>query len=588
MKWFSKFPLFILSPITTKPLLFCILVLLQTLPGWLYCLMAYKDYPPIRMTAWLIFMTALPFLLSWIVCRINRKFVTIIVLTIGVIFFAINLFLILNFTSMISPWILLLCHETNNTESAEFISKYIITRKSIFCYLTVFLAVIAVIAAVKSRYKIKVISPVFITIITLICLITGIIQLVLVGQIVRCKTQFELQNWYEGKAFYCIENTFSNLFYSSYHLYVTSKENNKTIAVCQKAWNTKAYCSNNDSIDLVVIIGESFSKHHASLYNYQLNTTPHLVKEKENGNLFAFNDVITPYNMTTLAVKNILSTNSISLGQYWTDYPPFTIIFHKAGYDVAMWDNQKATGNVTFHDFSISSYLYSNQMIALAYNHINNDIYDYDMQLICNTINTKRNNKHTLTIYHLLGQHAQAKWRYPDTQENNIFSEKDINRPDLNKEKKDAIAEYDNATRYNDLVVLKIFDYYRHRCAVVVYLSDHGEEVYDYRDVIGRTHEPEKNKMTLKYQYQIPFMIWCSNNYKQQYPELITSLEKAVNRPFTSDNLSHLLFTLGFVKSPYYNRKKDILNNQYQCGKRRVQDHTDYDMIISSAPASSE
>lgn len=44
-----------------------------------------------------------------------------------------------------------------------------------------------------------------------------------------------------------------------------------------------------------------------------------------------------------------------------------------------------------------------------------------------------------------------------------------------------AIAEYDNATCYNDALIGEVISHYRHANAVIVYLSDHGEETYDWR-----------------------------------------------------------------------------------------------------------
>ena len=557
------------------------IVLLLSIPGWLYCLTAYPDYPIVRMICWLLFITGLPALISWLVCFINNKLLTISTYIISIFLFSLNLFLIFHFDSMLSPWILLLCHETNKSESSEFINNYAFDTYSILTYLLTALAIIVIVVVKRKKYSLRNLYPKTTAALMSVWLIVGFIQLLLLGNMFTKKTQYELQLWYEGKAGYAIENTFSNLIYSIYHLSLTSDENNIAIKTSLKASETAAKCIDSDSLDIVVIIGESFSKHHASIYDYTLETTPNMKREQLQGNLFVFSDAITPYNMTTLAVKNMISTNSISLGQYWTDYPPFTIIFKQAGFDVAMWDNQKAIGNVTFHDFSISSYLYSKQMTKLAYDVVNDKLYDYDLELINNTIHHTRNKCHTLTVYHLLGQHFQAKWRYPDNKENSVFTEHHINRPDLNSQERQAIAEYDNATRYNDHTVSQIFDCYRHRCAAIVYLSDHGEEVYDYRHVIGRTHEPQKDKLSLTYQYQIPFMIWCSDSYKQRYPDILSKIENAVDKPFISDNLPHLLFTLGSINTPYYYPEKDLLNKRYHCGKRIVQNSTDYDTVMN-------
>lgn len=76
------------------------------------------------------------------------------------------------------------------------------------------------------------------------------------------------------------------------------------------------------------------------------------------------------------------------------------------------------------------------------------------------------------------------------------------------RKKKKEIADYDNATRYNDYVLMQIINRFRNQNTVLLYFSDHGEEVYDYRDHKGR--DLSSNTISynyLKYQHEIPFMI---------------------------------------------------------------------------------
>ena len=32
-----------------------------------------------------------------------------------------------------------------------------------------------------------------------------------------------------------------------------------------------------------------------------------------------------------------------------------------------------------------------------------------------------------------------------------------------------------------------------------------------------------------KYQYEVPFMIWCSDKYKKKYPAIINNIKKALH-----------------------------------------------------------
>lgn len=58
--------------------------------------------------------------------------------------------------------------------------------------------------------------------------------------------------------------------------------------------------------NIVIIIGESFSKKHSSLYNYPLPTNPRLTAMRDSGDLFVFNNAIAPYVQTIECFKLIV------------------------------------------------------------------------------------------------------------------------------------------------------------------------------------------------------------------------------------------------------------------------------------------
>ena len=572
---------FFLDPVSKRPFVFLLLMLLFTMPGWLYCYTIYSEYYPLpRLVGWLLFITAMPALMSWGCCMIKSRILRSVVYGGATILFAVNIFLTLNFNTMISPWILLLIHETNSNETSEFFSAYAFSTVSIITYMLTLLMILCMLIVEKNIHKIQIKLPRLTLLPFTVWLATGVYQLILMIQMLTMTTQLELQSWYDGKAFYCIENTPANLLYSFYHLHVTSHENDKAWEVSEKVFQSAISRNEKDTIDVVLIIGESYNKYHASIYGYYLNTTPALCEQQQRGNLFVFTDAISPYNMTTLAVKNMLSTNSISLHQSWNEYPLVMTIFRHAGFDVAMWDNQKSENSVLFSDFSNNSLFYNKKMVSSTYHHLNKGPFDYDQQLVDTALTVKRNPGSTFTIFHLMGQHTLPLWRYPENDKNAVFTADSILRADLNDYERQYIAEYDNATRYNDYVIGNIIQYYSQRNAVILYLSDHGDEVYDYRDVVGRTHEPVKQKQALKYQYEIPMVLWCSDLFMDTHPAIMENIRKAVLRPFSSDNVPQLLMGLSGIRSSFYEPEKDVLSNQYECGIRTVQNTTDYDAVM--------
>ena len=577
----NKIQHFFLDPVSKRPFVFLLLMLLFTVPGWLYCYIIYNEYFPLpRLVGWLLFITAMPALMAWGCCMIKSCIIRYIIYFTTIILFAVNIFLTLNFNTMISPWILLLIHETNSNETSEFFSAYAFSSASIITYVLTLLMVLSILIIEKFSNKIEIKIPRFTLLPFITWLAIGVYQLILMIQMLTLTTQMELQSWYDGKAFYCIENTPANLLYSFYHLHVTSHENDKAWEISEKVFQSAISRNEKDTIDVVLIIGESYNKYHSSLYGYYLNTTPALCEQQQRGNLFVFTDAISPYNMTTLAVKNMLSTNSISLHQSWNEYPLVMSIFRHAGFDVAMWDNQKSENSVLFSDFSNNSLFYNKKMTASTYHHLNKGPFDYDQQLVDTALTVKRNPGSTFTVFHLMGQHTLPLWRYPENDKNAVFTADSIQRADLNDYERQYIAEYDNATRYNDFVIGNIIQYYSQRNAVILYLSDHGDEVYDYRDVVGRTHEPVKQKQALKYQYEIPMILWCSDQFMNTHPTIMENVRRAILRPFSSDNVPQLLMGLSGIRSSFYEPKKDVLSNQYECGIRIIQNTTDYDAVM--------
>ena len=335
------------------------------------------------------------------------------------------------------------------------------------------------------------------------------------------------------------------------------------------------FCENNDSINIVYILGESFNKKHASIYDYYLPTTPNLVKEKENGNLYVFTDVISPFPATTNVVKNTFFLNDLAEGEKHESTPFFPQLFKQSGYCVDMIDCQSANG--FFNDLSTGEnvLLYNKTISINSYSNIFPIKYSYDLENIQNYYETIKMDSvaKRLTIIHLMGQHLFVSNRFPHTRDNDYFSLADINNnlPFLTNKKKQTIVDYDNATRYNDKTIEYIIEQYRDKNAVVLYFSDHGEEIYDYRDNYGRRSYDSKNfQEWVHCLFDIPFIIWCSDKYKEKHPETIKMIENALNKPFSTDIVGHILLHLASIQTDYYKSYADPLNIDFKKRNRFI------------------
>ena len=381
-------------------------------------------------------------------------------------------------------------------------------------------------------------------------------------------------------------DAFSNTILATYGVKHVGDITQEAIRVTQEASRFQPECTNCDSLSVVLVIGESYIKHHAQIYGYPLNTTPRLAKEKSRGNLFVFNDIVSHYTFTSLTLRNLFSTNRMAMGEQWYEKPLFAAIFKQAGFYVTMWDNQRQYNQHTPFQANLNSFIYNKDIIDLCYNRMNAKCFDYDASLIQDFKEScTSQHKHNLAIFHLKGQHFDARQRFPSTKQFQVFGVKDYSadkRNYLTDKKRQVIADYDNATLYNDYVIGLIIDLFSNTNAVMIYLADHGEEVYDYRDSRGRKKPQGDVKNYVKYQNEVPFIVWCSDKFKDNYPELVNDIQQAVDRPAMIDIVGHSLLRLASIGTRFYIPENDILNDSFTPRQRIVDENINYDEVMNN------
>lgn len=332
---------------------------------------------------------------------------------------------------------------------------------------------------------------------------------------------------------------------------------------------------------IVLIIGESYNRHHSTLYGYEKNTTPLQIKRHSEGNLFRFNDVISSFNLTYKSFQNMFSFYDYGTGGKWFDYPLITPIFREAGYDVSFFSNQYCLNNrSSFSDFVEDVFINNKKLDKYLFDRRNHYTHDYDEKLIGDYKKSDNENigPNRLVIFHFMGLHAEFNERYPKKYA--VFDAADYQRNDISEEQKQVIAEYDNAIVYNDVVVDSIIKQFENQDAVVIYVPDHGELVYDNCQEFGRNMN--LNKTTVTAQFDIPFWIFCSPLYMERHPVVCKQIEESVAKPFMTDDLPHLLVYLAGIHCKSYDERKNILSEKFNSlRKRLICGEIDYDKIYN-------
>lgn len=88
---------------------------------------------------------------------------------------------------------------------------------------------------------------------------------------------------------------------------------------------------------IIFVIGESYNKHHSTLYGYPLPTTPLQQMHKDKEELYVFEDVVTPWNITSNVFFDLFSLKSSKANTSTHNNPLFPILFRRAGYSVSFF-----------------------------------------------------------------------------------------------------------------------------------------------------------------------------------------------------------------------------------------------------------
>lgn len=293
--------------------------------------------------------------------------------------------------------------------------------------------------------------------------------------------------------------------------------------------------------NLVLIVGESFARYHSSLYGYEKETNPCLNRLKASSLLFTFDSIDSPAATTALSLKFTLSTydkKTLSEEKKWYEYPSIIEIMKASGYDCYWFSNQPQNGQNNNYGRYFSMKCKQHWFLNMGFDKVLVDTSLYH-------IKTFDENSHNFLIYHMAGSHFEYEKRYP--KEFSKFNESNYaSYPD---NQRSWLSSYDNSILYNDYVVEQIFNLYKNTESIIVYLPDHGQDIYRSSPEYcahGKINDP----VSYAYGVEIPFMIYASPLYQEKHPEVMQRIKYRQDHPkaWNSDDLPYLIMDLIGVK----------------------------------------
>lgn len=502
---------------------------------------------PIRLGAAFINGMGISLLLTWGVKYI-RKYVRIDILPflIGLmwILFVAECFLLSKFYTLLTPSVVMVMLETNHSEASEFFASYfdVQTWGGGICIL--------LLSALVFCYRRKILNlsfPAYFqkkTVVWSVCLMILVSYMGLTYYVtqIRRMTSYQMLTGIE-RLYYSFKVALNDkLEYATYKGMMS-----KDLPIVTK--------NESDIPYVVVILGESLSKWHMEAYGYVLPTTPYLKRRIKDGETCRFDSVVTPCTVTSQAIRRIMTFYSGSADKPWFNYHTLPAVMRAAGYYACWLSNQDSFTNGDNN--STAGIASTSSVVEFAHQrHASEERYghfDGDLLPLFEKHLAKKDVKKFICL-HLMGAHRRYTNRYPV--EFSKFGIDDISKK-TSREIKRTISEYDNAVLYNDFVCEEVIKRLAEKDAIVFCFSDHGEEVYDTRNMAGHHLENPSEPMR-----KIPFWIWTSDVFKANRPEWVKKVGAKKLQPFNTVDFIHTVMDICGIETEQYQRTRSLFYSE--------------------------
>jgi glucan phosphoethanolaminetransferase (alkaline phosphatase superfamily) len=316
----------------------------------------------------------------------------------------------------------------------------------------------------------------------------------------------------------------------------------------------------------VLVIGESANRDHMGAYGYFRDTTPWLSAQLSDPHWLAFNNTYASFTHTTPALTKALSlANQYNkLNDFQTPSllevlkaAGFTTVWLSSQIKVGLVDNPLTalTGDADYVNYIIKS--------PIGQDRTDSGIPEAFEQILKAT----RGKNNVLLVVHMVGSHFLYSKRLPGGTAFDFPSSKDFLGDYANDTGfvRDFLNPYDTTLRYTDEILSRLDGLIKKHVKgpyVLVYTSDHGEDVYG-----KRYHDAGRFTFDMA---RIPFVVEMSDDYVKRYPEKVAQLRNSRERVFTLDLLFDFMLGLTHVKTSAYHPSFDVGHSQYAIDERNA------------------
>lgn len=344
----------------------------------------------------------------------------------------------------------------------------------------------------------------------------------------------------------------------------------------------------------VMVVGETARAHNFSLYGYPRNTNPLLSKTP---GIKAFPNVTTQSNTTHKSVPMLLSAASAEDFERLFHEKGILAAFKEAGFHTVFISNQLP--NHSFIDFlgeQADEHYFLKKEDALQGNHYDEDLLQKLDEILPKADASSSAHYHyryrkLFVVLHSYGSHFNYQERYPRSF---AYFKPDSRSEAKSENRRDLLNAYDNTIRYTDYILHGIIErlqkwegiqtktdgVYGQPISAMLYTSDHGENIFDDDRHLFLHAAPKASD----YELHVPFIIWTSEGFSKQYPDILKALgENRSKQVQSSLSAFHTMLGIGGIQTHYRQDEYSVASDKYHSVKLLYLD--DHDEAIPQEDA---
>ena len=324
----------------------------------------------------------------------------------------------------------------------------------------------------------------------------------------------------------------------------------------------------------VMVVGETARAHNFSLYGYPRNTNPLLSKTP---GIKAFPNVTTQSNTTHKSVPMLLSAASAEDFERLFHEKGILAAFKEAGFHTVFISNQLP--NHSFIDFlgeQADEHYFLKKEDASQGNHYDEDLLQKLDEILpladaSSSAHYHYRYRKLFVVLHSYGSHFNYQERYPRSF---AFFKPDSKSEAKPENRRDLLNAYDNTIRYTDYILHGIIErlqkwegvqtktdgVYDQPTSAMLYTSDHGENIFDDERSLFLHAAPKASD----YELHVPFIIWTSDGFSKQYPDILKALgENRSKQVQSSLSAFHTMLGIGGIQTRYRLDEYSVASGKY-------------------------